>query len=63
MEDLHLVRQVKRLAAVRVAPEAARTAIRRWENGGMLRTFLRHQPMPAAYHLGAPAKFLARLRP
>ena len=63
MEDRHLVRQLNRLAAVRTAPEAARTATRRWANGGPLRTFPRHQRMLAAYHPGAPAEFIARLHP
>jgi hypothetical protein len=59
MEDLHLVRQLKRLAPVPTAPEATRHRA----NGWTLRTFLRHQLMLAAYHPGAPAKFIARLRP
>lgn len=63
MEDLHMVRRLKRLGAVRMAPETARTSTRRWEKFGTIRTFMRHQLMLAAYHLGAPAKFIARLRP
>ncbi len=62
MEDLHLVRQLKRLGPVRTAPEAAETSTRRWERCGMAGTFLRHQLMLAAYHLGVPARFIARMR-
>jgi len=63
MEDLHMVRRLKRLGRVRTAPEAARTSTRRWEKGGTIRTFLRHQLMLAAYHLRVPPQVIAKLRP
>ena len=62
LEDLHMVRLLKRLGPVRTAPQAARTSARRWEKGGTILTFLRHQLMLAAYHLGVPPRLIARLR-
>ncbi len=62
LEDLHLVRRLKQLGPVRTAHQAAMTSPRRWENGGIVRTFLRHQLMLAAYHLGVPPRLIARLR-
>ena len=63
MEDVDLVRRLNRIGAVKVAPEAARTSARRWEKQGVIRTFLRHQLMLAAYRLGVPARQVARFRP
>ncbi len=62
MEDLHLVRRLKRLGPVRTAPQAALTSPRRWETGGIVRTFLRHQLMLAAYFLSVPPRWIARVR-
>ena len=62
LEDLHLVRRLKRLGPVRTAQHAAVTSPRRWENGGIVRTFLRHQLMLAAYYTGIPPRMIARLR-
>ena len=63
MEDLHMVRLLKRLGSVRTAPQAAHTSSRRWETSGIIRTFLRHQLMLAAYQLNVPPLWIARLRP
>lgn len=63
LEDLHLVRMLRRIGRVRTSPEAARTSPRRWQQGGTIRTFLRHQLMLAAYHLGFPVRHIAKLRP
>ena len=63
MEDLHMVRLLKRLGSVRTAPQAAHTSSRRWETSGIIRTFLRHQLMLAAYQLNVPPRWIARLRP
>lgn len=62
MEDLHMVRLLKRLGQVRTASQAARTSARRWQQGGTLRTFLRHQLMLVAYRLGVPPRVIAKLR-
>ncbi|YCM43581.1 TIGR04283 family arsenosugar biosynthesis glycosyltransferase [Verrucomicrobiaceae bacterium 227] len=63
LEDLHLVRQLKRLGHLRLATEAISTSPRRWQKGGTVRTFLRHQLMLAAYHLRLPPRLIAKLRP
>lgn len=62
MEDLHLVRQLKRLGPVCMAEETARTSTRRWEEFGIVRTFLSNQLMLATYHLGVSPKCIARFR-
>lgn len=63
LEDLHLVRGLKKIGTVRTSTEAARTSPRRWQQGGTIRTFLRHQLMLAAYHVGIPARIIASMRP
>lgn len=63
LEDLHLVRMLKRVGRVQTSTEVARTSPRRWQTGGTTRTFLRHQLMLAAYHIGVPVRHIARLRP
>lgn len=62
LEDLHLVRKLKRIGRIRHSAESARTSPRRWQQGGTIRTFLRHQLMLAAYHIGVPARHIAKLR-
>jgi uncharacterized protein len=62
LEDLHIVRRLKQLGPVRIAPQAAMTSSRRWEKGGTIRTFLRHQWMLAAYYIGIPPRMIARRR-
>jgi len=63
LEDLHLVRMLRRIGRVRTSPEAARTSPRRWQQGGTVSTFLRHQLMLAAYRLSIPPRHIAKLRP
>jgi uncharacterized protein len=62
LEDLHMVRCLKRLGPVSIAPQAAMTSSRRWEKGGTIRTFLRHQWMLMAYYIGVPPRMIARRR-
>ncbi len=62
LEDLHLVRRLKRLGPVRIASQSAMTSPRRWEKGGTIKTFLRHQWILVAYYIGVPPKLIARLR-
>ncbi len=62
MEDLHMVRALSRFGRVLISSEAARTSPRRWQRGGTLRTFLSHQVMFAAFHLGIPPRLINRLR-
>ncbi len=63
MEDYHMVRRLGRIGNIRVTQEPAITSSRRWSEDGVIRTFLRHQLMLAAYHLGVPPARIARLRP
>lgn len=63
LEDLDLVRRLKSIGRVLTVPEPAVTSARRWETGGVIRTFLRHQLMLAAYHIGVPPERIANLRP
>lgn len=62
MEDLDLVRNLRRLGEVIVTREPARSSARRWEKQGLVRTFLRHQIMLGAYYLGIPPQHIARMR-
>lgn len=62
LEDLHFVRQLKRVGKIRIAAEPATTSPRRWETGGVVRTFLRHQLILAAYHGRVAPEEIARLR-
>lgn len=63
MEDFHFIRRLKSLGRVSTAEEIAHTSPRRWQDGGTIRTFLRHQLMLGAYHIGVPARHIAKLRP
>ena len=63
LEDLHMVRQLKRLGPVHTAEQTAMTSPRRWEDGGTARTFFRHQLMLAAYYSRISPKMIAKLRP
>ncbi len=62
LEDLHLVRMLKRIGLIRTSAETAHTSPRRWQQGGTVRTFFRHQLMLAAYHIGVSARHIAKLR-
>jgi len=62
MEDLEFVRKFSKVGRVHTAGESAVTSARRWHGGGVIRTFVRHQAMLAAYHLGISPRWIARLR-
>ncbi len=53
LEDLELVRRLRALGRIAITPEAARTSSRRWREGGVVRTFLRHQAALFAYYFRA----------
>jgi hypothetical protein len=63
LEDLHLVRQLNKLAPLRITAESAVTSSRCWRDAGFLNTFLRYRLMLIAYHLRIPPGHIARLRP
>jgi len=62
LEDLALVRRLRRLGEIDVLQERAATSDRRWREGGVLRTFLRHQAILLGDRLGFSPECLARLR-
>ena len=62
LEDVHFVRQLKRLGRIAITSQAALTSARRWQQHGVLRTFLQHQMILGAYQLGVPPEQLAKLR-
>ncbi len=63
MEDYQFVRTLKKSGRVRITASAAITSSRRWQDNGLVRTFLRHQLMIAAHHLGVPPARIATMRP
>lgn len=62
MEDLHLVRSLRKIGRVHTSEAPVLTSSRRWETKGVVRTFIRHQLMLVAYHLGVPPQRIAKLR-
>ena len=62
MEDIHFIRHLKKIGKVRIVSESALTSPRRWQHGGLVRTFIRHQLMLGAFHLKIPPRHIARLR-
>jgi len=63
MEDFELMRRLKTMGRISIAPAPALTSARRWEEHGILRTTAIHQLIIIAYMLGIPPKYLARLHP
>jgi len=62
LEDVELVRRLRRRGKVITVPEAALTSSRRWQQGGVVRTFLRHQLILAGHALGISPQRLAKWR-
>ena len=62
LEDVELVKRLRRTGRVIITPEAARTSARRWQQGGVLRTWARHQLILTGYALGISPHRLTRLR-
>jgi rSAM/selenodomain-associated transferase 2 len=60
MEDFELVRQLRKVGRVAIAPSAVVTSDRRWRTLGILRTTLANQVMIAGYLLGVDPQKLAR---
>ena len=61
MEDFELVRRLKKLGRIRIAPAPARTSARRWLKMGLLKTTLLNQLIILAYYLNISPDTLARL--
>lgn len=62
MEDLQLIRSLSKLGNIRITEEPALTSPRRWEQGGLVRTFIRHQLMLIAHALRLPAAWIVKMR-
>ena len=62
LEDLELMRRVRRLGRVRLADAPAVTSARRWQRGGLLRTTLLNQHCLWAWRLGVDPRRIARWR-
>lgn len=62
LEDVELLRRLRRLGGIVITRECAPTSARRWMRGGLLRTFLRHQLIMLGYALGARPEKLASIR-
>lgn len=60
MEDFELVRRLRKVGRVAIAPAAVVTSDRRWRTLGILRTTLANQAMIAGYFLGIDPQKLAR---
>ncbi|MGB3311217.1 MAG: TIGR04283 family arsenosugar biosynthesis glycosyltransferase [Nodosilinea sp.] len=60
MEDFELVRRLRKLGKVAIAPAAVVTSDRRWRSLGVLRTTLANQVMVISYLLGVDPHRLAR---
>lgn len=63
MEDIDLVRRLRRRGALLLSPVPARTSARRWERDGWLRRSLRNLALVALYLGGASPYRLARFYP
>ena len=59
MEDLELLRRLRRQGKIGIAPQSVLTSARRWENLGVLRATLLNQLFILAYFLGAPPRHIA----
>ena len=61
MEDFDLIRRVRKLGRIGIAPSAVQTSARRWNRLGPWRTTLINQAMIAGYYLDLDPARLARL--
>ncbi len=59
LEDVDLVRRLRRWGRVVVRPEAAPTSARRWQRLGVLRTFIRNHRIMLGYYAGVSPHRLA----
>lgn len=62
LEDVELLRRLKRVGRVVTLRPPVLTSARRWEQGGLLRTFARHQLILLGYAAGLSPHSLARWR-
>jgi len=60
LEDIELIRRLKKLGKIRLAPAAVTTSSRRWQRFGLARTTLMNQLVLAGYLLGMDHDSLGR---
>jgi rSAM/selenodomain-associated transferase 2/rSAM/selenodomain-associated transferase 1 len=61
MEDFDLIRRLKKVGRIITLPQAVITASRRWDNFGILRTWLVNQIVVAAFLMGMAPEKVVRL--
>jgi uncharacterized protein len=61
MEDFALIRQLRRITSIGIAPATVLTSARRWKTEGVLKTTFINQVIVCAYMLGIPPQRLAGL--
>jgi rSAM/selenodomain-associated transferase 2 len=59
MEDFDLVRRLKKKGHITILPDPVKTSPRRWQNIGVLKTWLLNQIIIGAYFIGIPPRTLA----
>jgi rSAM/selenodomain-associated transferase 2/rSAM/selenodomain-associated transferase 1 len=59
MEDFELVRRLKKRGKIAILPDSVKTSPRRWQNLGVLKTWLLNQIILVAYFIGIPPRRLA----
>ena len=59
MEDVELVRRLKKMGKIAILPDSVSTSPRRWQNLGIFKTWLLNQVILAAYFIGIPPRRLA----
>ena len=59
MEDFELVRRLKKKGQIVILPESVKTSPRRWQNFGVIKTWLLNQIIIGAYFIGIPPQRLA----
>lgn len=62
LEDVEMVKRLRRIGRLIITPEDAPTSARRWQQSGVLRTCARHQLILTGHALGVSPHRLARLR-
>lgn len=62
LEDVDMVKRLRRIGRICITSEPAPTSARRWQQGGVLNTFLRHQLILAGHHMGVPPERLVNWR-
>jgi rSAM/selenodomain-associated transferase 2/rSAM/selenodomain-associated transferase 1 len=59
MEDFEFIRRLKKKGQITILPQSVQTSPRRWQNFGVLKTWLLNQIIVAAYFIGIPPHRLA----